>query len=72
MLWQFVHGVRTSVEWVKDVPTTSGEWHTLRLNVDGQKVEGYLDGKKILTHTLPAHRLGTRRRVVEGRQRCLF
>jgi hypothetical protein len=52
VLWQFVHGVRTSVEWVKDVPTSSREWHTLRLVVDGRKIEGYLDGKKTLTHRL--------------------
>ncbi len=54
VLWQFVHGVRTSVEWVKDVPTTSRQWHTLKLKVDGANVEGYLDDKKILTRTLPA------------------
>lgn len=54
VLWQFVHGVRTSVEWVKDVPTSPREWHTLKLKVDGADIAGYLDDKKILTRTLPA------------------
>lgn len=54
VLWQFVKGVRSSVEWVKDTPTSSNEWHTLRLVVNNLKIEGYIDGKKLLTHTLAA------------------
>jgi hypothetical protein len=54
VLWQFVHGKRTSVKWVRDVPTTSREWHELKLVVKGSNVQGFLDGKSILTHKLPA------------------
>lgn len=54
VLWQFVKGVRSSVEWVKDTPTSSNEWHTLKLIVNGLKIEGYIDGKKLLTHMLAA------------------
>ena len=54
VLWQFVHGKRTSVKWIKDVPTSSHEWHELKLVVKGPNVQGFLDGKSILTHRLPA------------------
>ncbi len=54
VLWQFVHGKRTSVKWVRDVPTTSHEWHELKLVVKGSNVQGFLDGKSVLTHRLPA------------------
>ncbi|HWB07987.1 MAG TPA: hypothetical protein VG826_01995 [Pirellulales bacterium] len=54
VLWKFERGVRTSVEWVKDTPTSSQEWHELKLVVDGAKVQGYIDGKHLLTHTLPS------------------
>jgi hypothetical protein len=54
VLWKFERGVRTSVEWVKDVPTSSKEWHELKLAVAGTEVKGYLDEKQVLTHALPA------------------
>lgn len=52
VLWQFVHGKRTSVKWIKDTPTSSNEWHLLKLVVDGPRVEGFLDGQKLLSHQL--------------------
>jgi hypothetical protein len=52
VLWQFVRGKRTSVKWIKDTPTSTKEWHDLKLKVDGKNVEGYLDGKLLMTHTL--------------------
>lgn len=52
VLWQFVNGKRTSVEWVKDTPTTKKEWHELKVVVDGPKVTGFIDGKELLNHTL--------------------
>jgi hypothetical protein len=55
VLWKFERGVRSSVEWVKDTPTSSQEWHTLKLKVTGPKVEGYLDDEHLLTHTLKAN-----------------
>ncbi|HVX09985.1 MAG TPA: hypothetical protein VHC22_02170 [Pirellulales bacterium] len=53
VLWKFERGVRTSVEWVKEAPATSQEWHELKLVVAGKDVKGYIDGKHLLTHTLP-------------------
>ena len=55
VLWKFEKGVRSSVEWVKETPTSSREWHELKLVVDGPKVEGYIDGKHLLTHTLKSN-----------------
>ena len=54
VLWKFERGVRSSVEWVKDTPTSSREWHELKLVVTGREVKGYIDGKQLLTHTVPA------------------
>lgn len=53
VLWQFKHGKRSSVKWIKNTPTPSKQWHELKLAVSGTKVEGYLNGQLYLTHTLP-------------------
>lgn len=52
VLFQFVKGKRSSVEWVRNTPTPSGEWHDLKVEVKGKTVKGYLDGKHYLTHEL--------------------
>jgi len=52
VLWRVRKGKRTSLKWVRNVPTPSHKWQTLTLRVIGRKVEGLLDGKPILEHTL--------------------
>jgi hypothetical protein len=52
VLWKFEKGKRSSVNWVRNTPTVSRQWHDLKLRVSGTKVEGYLDGKLYLEHTL--------------------
>src|SRR5437016_10311694 len=52
VLWKFEKGKRSSVSWVRNVPTTSKQWHDLKVRVSGNKVEGYLDGKLHLAFTL--------------------
>jgi hypothetical protein len=52
VLWQFKHGKRSSVQWVKDTPTPSGKWHRLEVEVRGQTVVASLDGKAYLTQDL--------------------
>jgi len=52
VLWQFVHGKRSSVKWVRNTPTATEQWHEIKVNIDGSKVRGYLDGKLLLEHTL--------------------
>jgi hypothetical protein len=53
VLWKFEKGKRSSVKWVRDTPTASQQWHELKVRIAGTKVEGYLDGKRYLEHTLP-------------------
>jgi ABC-2 type transport system permease protein len=53
VLWKFEKGRRSSVEWVRNTPTPSRQWHDLKVRIVGNKVEGYLDGKLHLQHTLP-------------------
>jgi hypothetical protein len=52
VLWSVNHGKRRSVEWVRNTPTATQQWHELRVSVRGTEVTGYLDGKKYLTHQL--------------------
>src|SRR5436309_3035169 len=52
VLWKFEKGKRSSVAWVRNVLTASKRWHDLKVRIAGTKVEGYLDGKLYLEHTL--------------------
>jgi len=54
VLFKYEKGKRSSVEWIRDTPTPSGQWQDLRVRISGAKVEGYLNGKLYLEHTLPA------------------
>ena len=53
VLWKFEKGKRSSVKWIRDTPTPSRQWHDLKVRIAGAKVEGWLDGKLYLEHTLP-------------------
>jgi hypothetical protein len=53
VLWRFEKGKRSSVKWIRNTPTPSRQWHDLKVRISGAKVEGYLDGKLYLEHTLP-------------------
>jgi hypothetical protein len=53
VLWKFEKGRRSSVEWVRNTPTATRQWHDLKVRIAGRKVESYLDGKRYLEHTLP-------------------
>jgi len=53
VLWKFEKGKRSSVKWVRNTPTATRQWHELKVRIAGTKVEGYLDGKLYLEHTLP-------------------
>jgi hypothetical protein len=52
VLWKFEKGKRSSVKWIRNTPTPSGQWHDLKVRIAGTKVEGYLDGKLYLEHQL--------------------
>ena len=53
VLWKFEKGKRSSVSWVRNARAPSKQWHDLKVRINGTKVEGYLDGKLYLEHTLP-------------------
>ena len=53
VLWQYVKGRRSSVKWIRNTPTPSGQWHEMKLTVKGNQVEGWMNGKLLLTHELP-------------------
>jgi hypothetical protein len=54
VLWKFEKGKRSSVSWVRNAPASTKQWHDLKVRISGTKVEGYLDGKLYLEHTLSA------------------
>jgi hypothetical protein len=53
VMWKFEKGKRSSVKWIRNTPTPSRQWHDLKVRIAGAKVEGFLDGKLWLEHTLP-------------------
>ncbi len=50
VLFKYVQGKRSSVEWVRDAPTETLKWHDLKAVVNGRHIQGYLDGKLLLEH----------------------
>src|SRR5262245_7962845 len=53
VLWTFNNGVRKFVKRATEtVPLELGTWHTLKINVNGTQLQGFLDGKLLLEHTL--------------------
>ena len=52
VLWKFENGKRSSVKWVRNTPTATRQWHDLKVRISGTKLEGYLDGKLYLEHTI--------------------
>jgi hypothetical protein len=53
VLFQFKNGKRSPVKWIRNTPTASQQWHTLKVRITGKKVEGFLDEKLLLEHELP-------------------
>jgi len=53
VLFQFKNGKRSPVKWIRNTPTATKQWHTLKVRITGKKVEGYLDDKLLLQPELP-------------------
>jgi hypothetical protein len=53
VLFQFKNGKRSPVKWIRNTPTATQQWHTLKVRITGKKVEGFLDDKLLLEHELP-------------------
>ena len=54
VLWRFKHGKRSSISWVRNVPTPTRKWHELKVIIEGDLVKGYVNGKQFIAHKLPA------------------
>lgn len=53
VLFEMKHGKRSSVQWIRNVPTPTGQWHTLTVVITGNRVQGYLNSKKYITYICP-------------------
>jgi hypothetical protein len=54
VLWTFNKGTRKFVKkGSEDMPLKTGEWHSMKIAVQGTGLEGYLNGKPLLQYTLP-------------------
>jgi hypothetical protein len=54
VLWTFNRGVRKFVKrGTEEVPLKMKEWHTMKVSVQGARLEGYLNGKLLLEYSLP-------------------
>jgi len=53
VLWRFKQGRRSSVSWVRNVPTASRKWHNLKVTIDKNLIKGYVNGRQYLTYKLP-------------------
>jgi len=54
VLWRFKHGRRSSISWVRNVPTPTRMWHELKVRTEGNLVKGYVNGKQYIGLKLPA------------------
>ncbi len=52
VLWRVFRGKRSSVEWIRNTPTPTKQWHDLKLVVNGREIQGYLGGQLLLEFTL--------------------
>lgn len=50
ILFKVEKGKRSSLHEINNVPTSTRQWHTLKVSVSGNKIAGYLDGKKYLDY----------------------
>jgi hypothetical protein len=54
VLWTFNKGTRKFVKrGSEDMPLQRKQWYAMKIAVQGTKLEGYLNGKKLLDYTLP-------------------
>lgn len=50
VLFRLDQGRRSTVQWIGKVPVPSNRWHTLKVVVNGKKIEGYLNGTKYVDY----------------------
>jgi hypothetical protein len=50
VLFKMERGKRESVKWVRNVSTPTNSWHRLKVIIKENKIEGYINNKRYLTH----------------------
>ncbi len=50
VLFRLKRGRRSVVQWIRNVKTPSGVWHTLKVVIDGKRITGYLNGKRYISY----------------------
>jgi len=50
--FQMDKGKRSVVKWMKNIPTPSQKWHTMKVEIEGSKIKGYLNGKLCITFSI--------------------
>jgi hypothetical protein len=53
VLFKYEKGKRSSVSWIQNVPTSTRQWHDLKIKIDGTQIQGYLDAVLHLKYDLP-------------------
>lgn len=57
-LYSYQAGARSLVQREYGIPTPTGKWHDLKLVVNGDQIQGYIDGKLYLTNKGSGHITG--------------
>ena len=55
ILFSFTDGNRSPLLEIENVPTTPQQWHTLKVVIKNNRIEGYVDDKKYLDYALKEH-----------------
>ena len=50
VLFKMKHGKRSAVRWIRGVKTPSNVWHTLKVEINGNNIKGYINGKLYLNY----------------------
>jgi hypothetical protein len=60
VLFKMERGKRSSVQWIRNAPTPSNQWQSLKVVVSGRRIEGYLNEQKFIDYE---HNSGIRGKV---------
>ncbi len=50
VMFKMERGSRSVVQWIRNIPISSGKWYALKVVIKDNKVEGYLNDKRYITY----------------------
>ncbi len=50
VLFKMEKGKRSSVQWIRNAKAPSRKWHTLKVNIKGKKIKGFLNNKLYINY----------------------